>query len=56
MLSILGNSYMNATRQSGYVPSHADLQQAERAADARQPRSLSMIRRWRRRSTDREDG
>ena len=50
MLSILGNSYMNATRQAGYVPSHTDVQQAERAADASQPRSLSMIRRWRRRA------
>ena len=56
MFSILGNSYLNATRQAGYVPSHADLQQAERAEDARQPLTLSMIRRWRRRATDRAEG
>lgn len=56
MLSILGNSYMNATRQAGYVPSHTDVQQAERAADAEQPRSLAMIRRWRRRASDRNEG
>ena len=29
MLSILGNSYMNATRQAGYVPSHTDVQQPD---------------------------
>lgn len=56
MLSILGNSYMNATRQAGYVPSHTDVQQAERTADAEQPRSLAMIRRWRRRASDRTEG
>jgi len=56
MFDILGNSYLNATRQSGYVPSHNELLKMELAEDVAKPRGLAMIRRWRRRATDTAKG